>query len=133
MAALSGLFGSAVITSAGTVPGTANIIGIGEWSLDLGMSPVEITAFGDNWRGILPSIREYSGSFSGNADTDTSQATLRNAMMGGSVVALRLYDAAATYWSLGTVYLTGQNNGISFDGKGDRGWDFDGHGAPAYV
>ena len=129
MAALSGLNGSVVYMTAGTT----NIVGIGEWSLDIGMSPVEITAFGDTWRAILPSIREYSGSFSGNADTDTSQATLRNAMLGGSAVALRLYDAAATYWNLGTVYLTGQSNGISVDGKGDRGWDFDGHGAPTYV
>ena len=113
--------------------GTTNVVGIGEWSLDVGMSPVEITAFGDTWRGILPSIREYSGSFSGNADTDSSQTSLRNAMLGGSAVALRLYDAAATYWNLGTVYLTNMNNGIAVDGKGERGWDFEGHGAPTYV
>lgn len=133
MAPLSGLFGSVVITSAGTVPGTAAVVGMGEWNLDIGHAVVDTTAFGDAWERIIASIRSYSGSFSGNADTDTSHTTLRNAMLGGSAVALRLYDAAATYWLAGTVYLEEQGNGISYDGKGERNWGFKGDGPLSYV
>ncbi len=133
MAAKSGLFGSAVITSAGTVPGTATIVGIGEWSISIDHPIVEITAFGDAWQRYLPSIRGWSGSFSGNTDTDTSQTTLKNAVLGGSVIAMRLYDSATTYWSGTAGYITGNEHSISYDGKGDSGWDFTGDGALAYV
>lgn len=129
MAAQSGLFGSAIYMTGGTT----TIVGIGEWSMDLGMDTVETTAFGDTWKQRLPSIREFSGSFGGNADSDASQASLRNAMLGGSAVALRLYDSATTYWNIGTAYLEGNSNSISIDGKGERSWDFNGHGAPTYV
>lgn len=129
MAALSGLSGSVLYMTGGTT----NIVGIGEWSLDIGMSPVETTAFGDTWKKIIASVREYSGSFSGNADTDSSQTTLRNAMLGGSAIALRLHDSATTYYSVGTAFLTGMNDSISVDGKGERGWDFEGSDALTYV
>lgn len=129
MAAQSGLFGSVVYMTGGTTL----VIGIAEWNLDLGMDTVETTAFGDTWARRLPSIRNYSGSFSGNADSDASQASLRNAALGGSAVALRLYDSATTYWNCGTVYLESNPNSISIDGKGDRGFDFNGDGAPTYV
>jgi hypothetical protein len=129
MAAMSGTAGSVLYMTGGTTV----VVGIAEWSIDIGMSPAEITAFGDSWQAILPSVREFSGSFSGNSDSDTSQATLRNAMLGGSVVALRLHDTVSTYWNVATCYLTGQNNTISVKGKGDRGWDFQGSGALTYV
>lgn len=132
MAPLSGLFGSAVITAVGTVPGTAAIIGVGEWTLDIGNNVVDTTAFGDAWRKIINSVREWSVSFSGNRDTDTSQTTLRNAMLGGSVVSLRLYDSPTTYYS-GSGILTGLSPSISFDGKGEDSWDLDGDGALTYT
>lgn len=132
MAPLSGLFGSAVITAVGTVPGTAAIIGVGEWSIDIGNNVVDTTAFGDAWRKIINSVREWSVSFSGNTDTDTQNATLRNAMLGGSVVSLRLYDAPTTYYS-GSGILTGLNPAISYDGKGESSWDLDGDGALTYT
>lgn len=133
MAAKSGLFGSAVITIAGTVPGTANIVGIGEWSLDIGHGVVETTAFGDGWKQFIAGIKEYSGSFSGNSDTDSTHTSLRNAMLGGSVVGLRLYDTATTYYTVGTAYLSSGNPTISYDGKGEQGYDFQGVGALSYT
>ena len=129
MAALSGLFGSVIHLSGGTV----NTVGMAEWSLDIGMSPAEVSAFGDTFRRKLASLREYSGNIAGNADTDASQATLRNAMIGGSVIGLRLYDSPTTYWSCGSVLLTNMGNQISVDGKGDRSFDFEGDGAVSYV
>ncbi len=132
MAPVSGLLGSVVITQAGTVPGTAAIVGMSEWNLDIGHDPVETTAFGDEWKQFIKSLREWSGSFSGNMETDASATTLRNAQLGGSVVYLRLYTGTATYYS-GSAYLSGQSPTISVDGKGEDGWDFQGTGTLTYV
>ena len=129
----SGLFGSVVITAVGTVPGTAAIVGIGEWSLDLGMDTPEVTAFGDTWKQFLAGLREYSGSFSGYGDTDSSNATIRNAMLGGSAITLRLYESASNYYNCGTVLLNSGNPTISIDGVGEDSWDFQGSGALTYV
>ena len=84
---ISGTAGSVVYMTGGTT-----VVGeITEWNLDLSMSPVEVSAFGDNWKRSIPSIRAASGSFSGNfAGDDTAQTSLRNAMLGGSAIALRL-------------------------------------------
>lgn len=121
MAALSGTSGSVVYTTGGTTA----VGEIQEWSLDLSHSPVDVTAFGDVWERYIPSLRSATGSFSGNMDTgDAVQTSLRNTMLGGSALSLRLYVSPAAYFNVGTAYLTGQNAGVSVDGKVDTGYDF---------
>lgn len=126
MAELSGTAGSVVLYDASA--GTAAIVGMSEWSIDFSNSAVTTTAFGDVWEDRISGILSWSGSFSGNRDTDTSQTTLVNGALAGSVIGLRLYDAAATYWS-GSAILTGMGPSIAVDGKGDMSFDFDGKGA----
>lgn len=127
MSALSGTAGSVTI---GTVP----VGEIAEWSLDLRHSPVDVTAFGDNWERYVPSIRGATGSFSGNFDdTDTAQSTLRNSMLGGSAVALRLYVSPTKYFNVGTAYLTGMSPAVSVAGKADTGHDFQVSGPVTFV
>jgi predicted secreted protein len=129
MAALSGTAGSVVYMTGGTT----TVQGIKEWSLDIGMDPSEITAFGDQWRRIIAGIRQFSGSFSGNADDDTSQTNLRNAMLGGSAIALRLYDKSTSYYNVGSAFLTNMGPSVSYDGEATNSFDFDGNGALTYV
>ena len=121
MAALSGTAGSAVYMTGGTA-----VIGeVSEWTLTLGMDPVETTAFGDNWDEFLPSVRNASGSFMGNFDpADAQQLSLVNAFLGGSAIALRLYTSGAKYWNIGTAYQTGLENAISQKGKSDASYSF---------
>jgi hypothetical protein len=127
MAALSGTAGSVV--AAGTVVGE-----MGEWSIDLSHSPVETTAFGDNWQEYIASLRGAQGSFSGNFDNaDTMQGVLINSMLGGSAVALKLYVSTAKYFNIGTAFLTGQNNAISVAGKADVAWNFQVSGPVTFV
>jgi hypothetical protein len=127
MAALSGTAGSVVV-------GTVNVGEIAEWSLDLSHSPVETTAFGDNWQEYIPSLRGASGSFSGNFDSaDTAQTTLTNSMLGGSAIAVKAYVSATKYFNVGTAYLTGQANAISVAGKGDVSWNFQVSGPVTFV
>lgn len=127
MAALSGTAGSVVLN--GTAVGE-----IAEWSLDLRHSPVDVTAFGDNWERYVPSIRGATGSFSGNLDPNSVQQTaLRNSMLGGSAVALQLYVSPAAYFNIGTAYLTGMSPAVSVSGKADTSHDFQVSGPVTFV
>jgi hypothetical protein len=122
MAYLSGTAGSVVYMTGGTAVAGE----ISEWSLNIGMETVEVTAFGDNWDEKMAGVRSASGSFSGNWDTaDATQTSLTNAMLGGSAVALRLFGSGTKYWNVGTAYLTTFETGISQKGKGDASFDFD--------
>jgi hypothetical protein len=130
MAALSGTAGSVVYMTGGTT----NVGEIAEWRLDLSMSPQEVTSFGDNWQDYVPSVRNATGTFSGNFDTsDSAQTSLTNAMLGGSAVALRLYLSGTKYFNVGTAYLTGMAPGISQKGKGDIQWSFQNSAAVTLV
>lgn len=118
MAQYSGTAGSVVV-------GTVTAGEIAEWSLDMSMSPVDVTAFGDNWEEAIPSIRAATGSFSGNADaTDGGQTLLDAAMLDGTTVGLALYVNATNYWSIGTALLTGRTAGMAQTGKGDVSYNF---------
>lgn len=121
MGALSGTAGSVVYTTGGTTA----VGEIAEWSLDLRHSPVDVTAFGDNWERYVPSIRGATGNFSGNFDpSDAVQTSLRNAMLGGSAVSLRLYVGPSNYFAVGTAYLTGMNPAVGVTGKADTAHNF---------
>lgn len=128
--ALSGTLGSVVYLTGGTT----TVGAIKEWSLSLSHNPVETTAFGDVWQTYIPSLRNATGSFAGNYDTsDTVQTSLRNAMLGGSALALRLYVNGSNYFNVGTAYLTGNNPAISNDGKAENAFDFQVSGAVTFV
>lgn len=128
--ALSGTAGSVAYMTGGT----AKVGSIAEWSLDLSHSPVETTAFGDQWQEYIPSIRNATGSFSGNFyDGDSAQASLVSAMLGGSAVAFRLYVGTAKYFNIGTAYLTGHGPSISNDGKAETSFDFQVSGPVTFV
>jgi hypothetical protein len=128
--ALSGTAGSVVFMTGGTT----TVGAITEWSLDLSHSPVETTAFGDGWQTYIPSIRNATGSFSGNFyDSDTAQSSLNASMLAGSAIALRLYVSGTKYYNVGTAYLTGQGVSISNDGKAENSYDFQVSGPVTFV
>lgn len=129
MAAQNGSGGSALYVTGGTTL----LVGINEWEISPAMEPTEHVAFTEDWVNNYPGPRKFSGSFSGRGDDDTSQDTLRNAMLGGSVLALRLHTQTAEYWNVATAYLTGQSDRLSREGIMERSWDFVGSGALTYV
>jgi hypothetical protein len=130
MAGVSGLFGSVVVATAGTVKAE----GIGEWSLDIAMSSNEVTEFGEAWKTRVAGLREASGSFGGNGvSAGTAQATLREYMMGGTAVELRLYETPTTYWTVGSALLTGMGRSISVSGKLDSTYNFEANGIVSYT
>ena len=116
MAALSGTASSVVYVTGGTTL----VGGIGEWSFNVSHSPVETTAFGEEWRAYIPSIRDATFSFSGFANSgDAGQTSMKNAFLGGSACAFRLYDSPTTYWNVGTAYFESMGPSISFDGRAE--------------
>lgn len=121
MAALSGTAGSVVYMTGGTT-----LVGeLTEWRMDMTMSPVETTAFGDSWNKFIPSTRGATGSFSGNFDpSNGAQGSIVSAMLGGSAIALRLYASASKYFNIGTAYVNSMGPGISQKGKGDIQFGF---------
>jgi hypothetical protein len=128
MAAFSGTAGQVKF---GGTAGTA-ITGIAEWSFDGSMSPVETTEFGEDFDSYVPSVRNISGSFSGNRDDTSAQSDLVGAFLGGSAVALSLYENATNYWDVGTAYITSMSPSLSAKGKGEISFSFQGSGAATY-
>ncbi len=114
---LSGTAGSVVV--GGTVVGE-----MAEWSLDLSHSPVEVTAFGDNWQEYIASIRGATGSFSGNFDSaDAGQGALRTALEDGTEIRIGLWLDATTRLEAQAL-ITGSDDGVTVDGQDTVLWDF---------
>ncbi len=130
MAGVSGLFGSVVLYTGGTTA----VEGIGEWSMDIAMTSNEVTEFGDEWKTRVAGLRDATGSFGGNGVPDgTAQATLRQSMLGGSAVELRLYETASKYWTVGSALLTGMGRAINVQGKLDATYNFESNGSVTYT
>ena len=127
---LSGTAGSVVYMTGGTV-----LVGeMSEWSLDISHSPVDATAFGNDWAKYVPSIRNATGAFQGNFDvSDSGQTSLLNALLGGSAIALRLYVNASKYFNIASAYVTGMGPAISQTGKGDTSYSFQNSGTVTFV
>lgn len=126
MAPLSGTAGSVVLYDASA--GTAAIVGMSEWSISQSNNVIEVTAFGEDWANRIAGIKDWSLSFSGNRDTDSSQGTLISAALAGSVVGFRAYESSSGYWS-GSVILDSMEPSIAHDGKGDISFGGSGKGA----
>lgn len=129
MAGSSGTFGSVVYTTGGTTL----VEGIGEWSMDISMTSNEVSEFGDVWKQKVAGMRDATGSFSGNGvPGGTVQESLRNAMIGGSVISLRLYEDQTHFWTVGSAYLTGLGRAISTQGKLDATYNWESNGQVTY-
>ena len=129
MAAFSGTAGSVVYSFGGNLL----IEAIGEWSLDFSMSPPETTAFGDVSDTYTPSVRNATGSFSGNADlTSSQQPTIKAKFLNGEVRSLILYENATKYYDCQNIVFTGTNETLSVKGKGDLSYNFQVIGSITY-
>ena len=90
--------------------GAATVAYMDAWTLTPNINTPEITAFGDAARVFSSALRDANVTFSGTLDrSDTDQADLMDQFEDGTLadIAVRLYTAAASYWS-GNVRLTGQ-------------------------
>lgn len=129
--AISGTAGNVIVYN-GTVPTV--VAEIAEWSLDISHSPVESTAFGDNWADYVPSIRNATGSFQGNhAGGDTGQGYLRNAILDATAVQMDLMLDGSVGYSITKAYITSMGPAISQTGKADTSFNFQNSGPVTYI
>jgi hypothetical protein len=124
MAVASGTAGSVVV-------GTVVVGNVSEWSLSFSREAVETSGMGQASRTFIPSVYGYSGSFSLAKDVaDAGEVALKAAALGSGTVGLKLYEGTA-YYNCATVIITGMSPALSFDGKSENSYDFQGSGALA--
>lgn len=127
--AFNGIGGSVILYgTAGTV-----VAGISEWTLDGSMSPIETTEFGESNDSYVASVRNRTGSFSGNTENDDAgQGALLTAFDAGTSVTLRLHENDTNYWAIGTAFITGVSDSLSVKGKGEKSFSFQVSGPVTY-
>lgn len=110
----------------------ANIVtDINNWSLDLGLDTIDVTALGDEWKKFISGLKEWSASAEGSfaIPTDTNgQTALQNAFLNGTEVALNLYVSGTNYYS-GNAYISGLSVEDPVDDAVTVSFEFQGTGA----
>ena len=103
--------------------GGSTIAGIREWSIDYKMGTAETTGFdSSNVKTFLPTISEWSGSFSGHKDGAPVAI--------GTEVALQLKESqTSTQKWTGQAILTGISGAASVDGLVEYSYTFQGTAA----
>ncbi len=121
MAVNSGTAGSVLI-------GTVAVGAVKEWSLNFSRTTADITGMGTAPSSFIPTVYNYTGSFSTSRDNaDAGEVALRAAALGAGTAGLKLYDGTALF-TCGTVIITGMGPGIAFDGAATNQYDFQGSG-----
>lgn len=105
-------------------------------SLTMNCGSEEITSFGDLWKAMLPTIKDWSLSVSGTYDkSDSGQDTaIWTEMISGdcAIAEVRLYVSATTYYS-GACVLTSATAAATATGKITYTANFSGNGALSYT
>lgn len=96
--AIAGKSGKLAIGS--TTPAT--VVGIKNWSLDLSLDTLETTALGDDWKGYISGLKEWTASSDGdyNVHSDSAgQQALQEAFLSGTVVEAMFYVDDTHYYT----------------------------------
>lgn len=114
--------------------GANKVSSIENWSIDLGMDPLEITALGDEWKQFISGLKEWSasadGSFLIHTDTD-GQTALQTAFLNGTEVSLKLHVNETNYYS-GSAYISSLSVEDPVDDKVSVSFEFQGNGELSY-
>lgn len=124
MAYVSGTAGSVAYVSGGTTA----VVGVHEWSIDVGQDTPETSAFGSNWRTFVAGIREWTGSMGMHGDPDAASQTFINSLQLGGSVALPFRFYAGTHYYEGSAIVTGHAPEVAYDGLYEDSFDLQGTG-----
>ena len=129
MAALAGKGGKVVVAA-------ATVAEIEEWTYSPQVELYEKTAFLATSKTRLAGVNDGSGSFKGRHDqSDTNgQVVLHNAMLAGTVVALKLYtDTIGAHFYSGNAFIKGKPMKASVLGLVEVQFDFQADGDWTYT
>lgn len=83
--------------------GTVLVENMGNWTLNLTGTDIDVSAFGDTWEKKMPGMQGWTATLDGNydpADTD-GQAILTAAKLAATKLkTLRLYIDSTSYWNI---------------------------------
>ncbi len=104
------------------------------WDMTLGPAYDDITAMDSGgWRQRIAGIKEATGSVKVHyATDDTIQVSMRNNVIGGSALVLRLYPNGTTNYFSGSAFLT-LDLTAPHDGVDEATYNFESHGAWTYT
>jgi len=126
----------AIIGKDGSVKVGAAAVGfIDSWSLTPTINTAEVTAYGDETKVNVQTLKEWSAEISGTLDkVDAQQAALLDQFEDGTLgaVVLNLYTGSATYWS-GSAVLTGGGITSTVGDKVSVSYSFQCAGALSYT
>lgn len=129
MAYVSGTAGSVVYVSGGTT----QVVGVHEWSIDVGQETPETTAFGDQWRTYVAGIRNWTGSMGMHGDPSaSSQGFIRDLQIGGSAAVTFRFYAGTNYYS-GSAMVSGHAPEVAYDGIFEDSFDLQGSGPLSFT
>lgn len=105
---------------------------IDAWTLNLNRGLEEIGAYGDNWDKVAPTVKSWTGTFSGTLDRSDAQQDalldqLEDAEAAAQVVRLAT-DRGSSYWE-GSTYIESMSINSTFKGKVGISGNLRGHDA----
>lgn len=115
--------------------GANTVSDIPSWSIDLGADMLDATVLGDDWKKVLPGLKEWSASVDGNwnvASDANGQKAIQDAYLNASPLALKFYVNSTNYYS-GSGYVTGLSIEDPVDGEVSFGIEIQGNGALSYT
>jgi hypothetical protein len=116
--------------------GTTTAAGlIDSWSLSPAIGTAEITAYGNNSKAFVSTIKEWTVTAGGTLDkTNTQQNTIfqkLDSTSAATAASLRLYDSTS-YWA-GSAFITSYNVNSQVGDKVSVTFNFQGTGDLSYV
>ena len=114
--------------------GSAIVVDISSWSLELGTDTLDVTAFGDDWKKFIAGLKEWSASAEGffSVHTDaTGQRALQDAFLAGTEVSIKLNVNNTNYYN-GNAFISGLSVEDPVDDTVSISFEFQGTGALTY-
>ncbi|MEG1520202.1 MAG: phage tail tube protein [Clostridia bacterium] len=107
------------------------VVGIKNWSLELALDTLETTALGDDWKGYITGLKEWTASSDGDylVPTDIDgQTALQQAFLNGTEVKVKLFVDEKNYYA-GSAYISGLSIEDPVDDVVNISIEFSGNGA----
>lgn len=120
---------SGIVGTAGNVLlGTDAIAGIRQWSLDIAATDLSASEFGVDWALTEGGLKEWGGTFEGNADDeDIYQTMIWNHLIEGTLATIKLYLHGQN-WFEGSVIISKNAPSQAHDDLAKVSYAFNGKG-----
>ena len=82
--------------------GSNLVANLTNWSIDINMDEIDVTAFGSVWGKSMPGFQRWTGSAEGHydpADTNGQAELQSNALSATKITDIRFYIDSTSYWT----------------------------------